>query len=819
MFTFHCQTGTLTTGATPDTIIGTANNDLITGTTAQLSVDDRIMDSSTSDNDTFNLTATTDPVAMDVTNVENINIDWDAFGTPDIDLTNVTGATVTLSSDKSGYLGHANFDNVDRNNIVVGDGVTGDVTVDTTVDSTIDAGNAKTLTVTAADRDLTVNANNSETVTIAAANDVDNLTVSATNATALTVDANRAADVTVGKNADLTMTGTADYTIQSTADVQLDVAAGAAFDTLAIAGDNAVTLSFANAADIAGQTITNAGVIRVEDELAATVDYTDIEATSIVLEALQTANATEITTVNGANFVLELGNGVADTVTFAVTTADDSSADEITVELQDDTAAALDFNEAADEDFETVNIIANATVSATAVDLTIASILAGTNKVVLSAAENDVTVTVATAGEVDASEVTGNFVITQNNTDTDMLIIGGKAKNTVDFDGAVTAESTFVGNATSDAIDNITFDTTTGDAVAMVYGGNNIVDAAAITDGQLTVVAGSGNDTVTATGTSLKHGTLSLQLGDGNNSVTFDMDGARTTGMTASITTGTGNDSIEITAATEAEDDITIDLGTGTNTLTITSVDLSLGTQSITGVDVIAIGSSDTAAVVNATLLDGSSITLTGDSTTTDHLAVAITGSDTTVDFSGMTIDNTIDKAIGGLEITAKAGVANNITATHGDDNIIGNTGVDTINFAATAALNGEDTITTFTAGTDKLNISAFASVTEATTVTGNITATAGNVYFFSADITAGGGDVAVAANVATALNAAAVWADTTVTSYIVIVDTDAADDGAGTGSAIYSWTDAGSNEVAAAELTLMGTVDAVLTTADLVFA
>jgi len=808
----------LTTGTTPDTIIGTANNDLITGTTAQLSVDDRIMDSSTSDNDTFNLTATTDPVAMDVTNIENINIDWDAFGTPDIDLANVIGATVSLASDKSGYLGHANFINVDRNNVTVGDGVVGTVTVAGTVDSTINGGSAKTLTITGADRDLTVNANNSETVTIAVANDVDNLTVSATNATALTVDANRAADVTVGKNADLTMTGTADYTIQSTADVQLDVAAGAAFDTLTIAGDNAVTLSFANAADIAGQTITNAGVIRIEDELAATVDYTDIEATSIVLEALQTANATEITTVNGANFVLELGNGAADTVTFAVTTADDSSADEITVELQDDTAAALDFNEAADEDFETVNIIANATVSATAVDLTIASILAGTNKVVLSAAENDVTVTVATAGEVDASEVTGNFVITQNNTDTDMLIIGGKAKNTVDFDGAVTAESTFVGNATSDAIDNITFDTTTGDAVAMVYGGNNIVDAAAITDGQLTVVAGSGNDTVTATGTSLNDGTLSLQLGDGNNSVTFDMDAART-GATVNITTGTGNDSLEITAATKAGDDITIDLGTGTNTLTITSVDLSLGTQAISGVDVIAIGSSDTFAVVNATLLDGSSITLTGDSTTTDHLAVAITGSDTTVDFSGMTIDNTIDKAIGGLEITAKAGVANNITATHGDDNIIGNTGVDTINFAATAALNGEDTITTFTAGTDKLNISAFASVTEATTVTGNITATAGNVYFFSADITAGGGDVAVAANVATALNAAAVWADTTVTSYIVIVDTDAAADGAGTGSAIYSWTDAGSNEVAAAELTLMGTVDAVLTTADLVFA
>ena len=69
------------------------------------------------DNDTFNLTATADPVAMDVTNVENINIDWDAFGTPDVDLANVIGATVSLSSDKSGYLGHANFTNVDRNNI------------------------------------------------------------------------------------------------------------------------------------------------------------------------------------------------------------------------------------------------------------------------------------------------------------------------------------------------------------------------------------------------------------------------------------------------------------------------------------------------------------------------------------------------------------------------------------------------------------------------------------------------------------------------------------------------------------------------------
>lgn len=869
----------MTTSST-DTFVGTAKNDTFTATSATLQADDRIADVSTTDNDVMNVTLTANPVKMDVKNVENINLDWDAYGTPTIDLDNVSGATVTLSSDKQGYLGNAAITNVDRNNITLGDGIVGTVTVDGTVDSTINAGSAKTLTITGADRDLTVNANNSTTVTIAIANDVDNLTVSATNATALTVDANRDADVTVGKNAKLTMTGTADYTIQSTADAKLSILNGATYKTLTVAGDNDVTLSFEKTADVVGKEIINAGTIILEEKLSALADFTDIEAESIVLDAAQDA-ATTITTLTDANFTLNKASTAA--VTFETDTTKTSS-DTITVTTKGATDAGLVFAAAAtpEVDFETATIISDAKVIKNAADVVYTVITSLTNKVVLQSEVNDIEITNITAKEVDASGVAGGLKIaTAGTATTDMIVIGSKGKNDVSF-AATGNNSTFIGSTTTDTDDTVTFATTVGEAVAIVNGGTNVVSATGVIagKGQLTVVAGSGDDKVTAN--TATTGTLSINLGNGKNllnanglttgtleytggagvdtvnvGATTGIGGAKTAvtlnlgagnnvanvtylggaGKAAEklqITALGGDDTVSLlakvgTVATTAADTINIDLGTGTNTLKINSdISVMSDTSSITGVNVIdaTTANPQTNIAVNATLLDGATVLVKGSESTdkaaTDLLTVKILDKDdANVDFSNVTMSNSVGSDMYGLSIVGHTTANNTIAGSQGNDTITltAGKGSDTIVFAATAKLNGSDTITKFETGSDKLDFSAMTLVgtgNYATAAAADATkkALSASKVIVVTDISTD----AVKAGALLVMNAAINTTGDVTGNTLIAVQTSAGD------IDIYSYANDGVNAaIDADEITLVGTLDtytaATLVSADFIVA
>lgn len=121
--------------------------------------------------------------------------------------------------------------------------------------------------------------------------------------------------------------------------------------------------------------------------------------------------------------------------------------------------------------------------------------------------------------------------------------------------------------------------------------------------------------------------------------------------------------------------------------------------------------------------------------------------------------------------------------------------------------------ITNFDLATDKVNFDLMTADTAFTAVTGNLTAASDKIYFLGAQA-AGSADSADAA--ADALNAAAVWANagaTATTAYVVVADDNS--------TAIYKWVDvaSSSNEVASTELTLVGTIDAALTTANMLFA
>jgi Ca2+-binding RTX toxin-like protein len=130
--------------------------------------------------------------------------------------------------------------------------------------------------------------------------------------------------------------------------------------------------------------------------------------------------------------------------------------------------------------------------------------------------------------------------------------------------------------------------------------------------------------------------------------------------------------------------------------------------------------------------------------------------------------------------------------------------------FGSTATANGSDAITQFTSGTDKLNLDAMTTQTATTAVNGgNLTVTAGNVYFLSTNVATAASTTALSA---TALDGGATWAnanDGDVAFFIV---------SAPNGSAIYQYVEAGTAGINVAELTLMGTIDDTITTSDLVF-
>lgn len=742
--------------ADTDSFVGTANNDLFEATNATLQAADRITDVSTTDNDVMNVVLTASPVAMDVTNVETINLDWDAYGTPAIDLDNVTGATVKLSSDKSGYLGKATFTNVGSNNIELGAGITGAVTVDAMEDATMDAGLASKLTMTTADGSLNVTANSASNISIDSG---DDLVLKSTAMETLALGATTAlktADVTFSKDTNMTLSNvnSTELTLSSTEDVTVSVIASAAAaanyaEIITLAGDNAVTLSFDTMANLAATEVVNGGAIIVEGAFA-TADLTAVASETITFETANAGTAA-ITTVDGAHFVLE--ENAAQLVEFL--NAEDA-VQSITV-TSEVSQSSLDFDGAGNgatdttKDFETVTLISDAEVVANTAatinyDITYTAILANENKVVFESAVNDIDVTAITAKEVDASAVVNEFKMVQvaGAAAADMMVVGGASDNDVTFT-ATTGDSTFIASEGSTGDDSVTFATTTGEAVAILGEGDNEVTASAdiAGAGQLTVVAGSGDDTVTANsattgtlsinlgdgkntfsataltagtveytggagvdtvtigaGTTLLAATVTLNLGDGDNVATAVLSGAAVTDLT--ITAGAGDDSVTLTTVDNSNDKVNLDLGAGENTLNI-SHDIADLDLTIANVDVIAIGANAANANVSAALLNGAAYEITGQGTAgaSDTLKVEMKADLDEVDFSGIVINDTLTKGIAGLNISGVDGEDNVIIATSGADTIAAGTGENTITGGK-----GADTIT-LGAGKDTVVITA----------------------------------------------------------------------------------------------------------------
>ncbi len=181
------------------------------------------------------------------------------------------------------------------------------------------------------------------------------------------------------------------------------------------------------------------------------------------------------------------------------------------------------------------------------------------------------------------------------------------------------------------------------------------------------------------------------------------------------------------------------------------------------------------------------------------------TGADTiTVSAAAAGVDGVIKTFAGNDKITTTGAEAFAITAGAGNDTIVpDSTGVNTVVFENTAALNGVGTITGFLKTADIINWVQGASEVA---VTGALTTTA-NAFYQLGGLTADKADTAAA--VATAVTAGATWNAAAATAWIAASDDNS--------TAIYEWTDvAGTAGVQESEITLVGTIDAAMTSAEL---
>lgn len=731
----------LTTKA--DTIIGTDGDDVITGTSATLQATDTIIDQHSDDNDTLNLTLNAKNNLAKVAGIENVNVIWDAFGTAQYDASTTTGATITGTSSKTGFLGAFSVTGTGANNVVAGDGMTGALTVTDATDTTVTGTASKSIKVDG----TTTPSNNLSATVIAGANttkvevgttagfknvdvtggakttevSVDNsakIVVDAAAATKLTLEGTAetddSAEITLGVDAKVAMGSSAvieNVTINAADGTEVDIT-GSAIKNLTIASEGAATL-VAGETILAGKTVTNkADSLNIK--LAHTTGAADLSKVAADLFTLTSSNGSALTFATGAKVL------VAEDVTLdASAVFNGKSATNGTLDL---TVLADQTNDIEVTALKTLNL----TVELNADDADKKATLGGitsANDVTLTSA-NEVVVTALAVKNLDASASTGKLTIT--GATGAASIVGSQGNNAVTLNSVISAVSVITGEGD----DKVTLGTAdaTADVTLVLGNGKNNVDAATqgIKGAALSVVTGSGDDVVKVkldTSGSADNNVV-LELGDGKNSVELNTGTTGGKNNFVTIVTGAGNDTVKFMANTIAEDTINWTADGGTNTLDLGGKNISLGEITLSGVTHILDGAGT--GIVDGSLLNGKSYTIQGDGKLATLLDVTIAKAGN-YDFSNLVLDATLAKGIGGLDITGSTAGSDKIIGTSGNDKIVasssgtntitGGKGQDdlssngsTTTFVFAKGDSGKtattfDTIQDFVKGTDKLKM------------------------------------------------------------------------------------------------------------------
>ena len=134
------QTFTLTASAAGEILVGTTKNDTFSGDKDSIDAADKLVDGSTTDNETANLTFNASLPTLTIANVENVNVTLSNIGTTSVAATNFSGiknltvtkadvtvGSSTLAGNKAVTVTAVNADNIAK---ITAGAATTDVTVD-----------------------------------------------------------------------------------------------------------------------------------------------------------------------------------------------------------------------------------------------------------------------------------------------------------------------------------------------------------------------------------------------------------------------------------------------------------------------------------------------------------------------------------------------------------------------------------------------------------------------------------------------------------------------------------------------------------------
>lgn len=640
-----------------DSLSLTKGDDTITGESATLGVSDTIIDPSASDNDTMNLKLNANMPAVNIDNVENINIKLDTLSQLAINAGNVHGATMTVGSDKTGFIGSVTVNNLNDNNLVAGNQIN-TLNVWGVKAGTIDTGSASTLNVTTATAADSINLKVNGNMALNAFANYNNLNIEATQ--------DAVVDITGSLNT-FNGTGTA-------------------------SGDGDLTIR-TTSAFITGQTFNNNGEgelgIRLTND--ANTNISRVAADKLIMEQ----TFTNTVTFSGDLDATAMQN--ANTMTFAGVAANNAGGS---------TGANVDLHltQAANNDQYIFNNVNSARVDAQ--NGGTINTIAGSNTIRINAGQ-DLTVTTIvdpvnfipndtiilepdSAGDivfvgVDAAAINGSgfthdFTMTQSN-DTPISILGGSGVNSITLAAALNNASV----VTQDGNDTINANSIlSGRLTIDAAGGNDTVNATGMSTSVANIDLGAGNDTATVAN-SAATGNLTLSAGEGNDTINInpgsagqmtisgdagnDTVDARALGNTAnvSIDAGDGDDVVLLNQTAGSSPTISINGGAGTDTVRVSAnADFTGSTLSFTDVDKLSLNGP--ATFTDRQLTDQTFEVLSG-SSNTDQLNVVYTSLATdshhTMNLGDLNVSSNSNSALEYVSINATAGASN-------DDTIIG---------------------------------------------------------------------------------------------------------------------------------------------------
>lgn len=631
------KTFTLTTGT--DVLIGTAKNDTFTGTTTTYANADRVVDSSSTDNDTYTLSINAN-ATPDVIGVENVNVTTEATapvtvtagsmsGVKTLTVTpgNVTVAGSTIQGSKTVSIDKLSSAKVEK--VVIGDGATGQVTVDMTqttatdskagvaIDALTATGN---ITITGA---TTLNADNAadtagEKVIVKAIVGAN----AAENAKAVTVNAAKAVDVEISNNGASKFTGAITVNAALAKEVNVDNAEGGLTLNAAKAADSASTGIVVAGIDDSGAVITTgsygtktAGTISKQGTISVdgTTGTSDVATISAAGYVKVTSNLTQqVETLNlSANAA-----AVEYEIVGAATTYNLSGANDV----------VLTGNESS---FDGKTVTDTTTAGTTAVKITTLDdsdlSKVATDKIIVASNVASKTLTVANNANIElATDIATAFSVAGKNASSTVNLVVGDDTNA--SGAAITIETGTLTAATN--ITTVNLDATVGKFTATATTLTN--DNAAGTGATLNITGSKDVSLGTVTA-------KEVNAGSSTGKITMTANGANTS---KTITTGTGADHITLNQALK----FTVDAGNGDNTVVITAADTASSIATGSGADTVTIGTTNSVVVVTGAgddtvnfNADSDSIIIMGDGTSdkiifsaahdlTDNANFAVTG-------------------------------------------------------------------------------------------------------------------------------------------------------------------------------------------------